>query len=283
MRKKFTFSLLTTTISLFFALLFARLSLWQWERHQEKLAYIAKMQARLEQEIVPINELLSDTSNPTELIYRRVFIKGRWDFKNEMLLKNRKVDDQPGVFLLTPLKITGSDLAIIVNRGFIPLKFANSKRERERFQKEEEFSAVILLKEAKEQRWLAPADPPTGGDAPFVESWLRVDLKKISLQLPYKIISVYGEIIINKDLSQEDLEKLLIRSDSNKADILFLGEKKIASAQNLAGKFSEENLPIPTFDPVIPAGRHLGYVFEWGFLALIALAIGFILQIKRGE
>ena len=59
---------------------------------------------------------------------------------------------------------------------------------------------------------------------------------------------------------------------------------------NLTGKSNVENFgmdspdaayPIPTFDTTPPPDIHLGYVYEWAFMALLTISIGLIMQFKR--
>jgi surfeit locus 1 family protein len=40
----------------------------------------------------------------------------------EVALRNQVWNDQIGVHLLTPLKISGSDLAVLVDRGWVPVQ-----------------------------------------------------------------------------------------------------------------------------------------------------------------
>lgn len=56
------------------------------------------------------------TVDPASLIFRRVLVRGTWDYDHEVELRYRSFDGQPGIHLLTPLRIDGSDRAILVDR-----------------------------------------------------------------------------------------------------------------------------------------------------------------------
>nr|MBA3889487.1 SURF1 family protein [Gemmatimonadaceae bacterium] len=60
--------------------------------------------------------LRGDTS---ELRYRRARITGIADYDQELILGNRSRSGAPGVNFLTPVRIPGSDTAVLVNRGWV--------------------------------------------------------------------------------------------------------------------------------------------------------------------
>ena len=45
--------------------------------------------------------------------------------------------------------------------------------------------------------------------------------------------------------------------------------------------YNQDELPIPVFDTVIPAGRHFGYIFEWGIMAAATIFICLLLQLRK--
>ena len=258
-------------------ILMIRASIWQWDRHKQKEVYIASMQQRLLAPVQDLQDLLSQNSNLSELLHRRAWVKGNFDFAHEILIRNRKLDDMPGTHVLTPLKLENSDLRILVNRGFIPLAFSD-KNQRHRFQREAPGKIPVLLKESAQLKWLAPADPPAGPPHPWVDAWLRPNLPEIQKQMPYQILSIYGELMPgNQDqLKSEDL----ISDTSGREELLVMGLKSI-NDQKLLSPEELRKYPLPAHDTVISPGRHFGYVFEWAFMALMTFLIGVVLQLKR--
>lgn len=55
------------------------------------------------------------------LRYRRVESEGEYDPAHQFLLDNQVRESQAGYHVLTPLRIKGADVAVLVNRGWIPV------------------------------------------------------------------------------------------------------------------------------------------------------------------
>ena len=103
-------------IALLFAALFVRLGFWQLERLRERQAYNEPIEARTALAPVEREELPRDLEAAR---HRRVRLTGKYDYARELVLTLRSREGSPGVHLLTPLRIAGSDTAILVNRGWI--------------------------------------------------------------------------------------------------------------------------------------------------------------------
>lgn len=266
-----------TLLCLLLALGMCRLSLWQWHRHLEKQTLIAEMTARLALDPTPLEDHLSTmNANPATTLFRRVLVRGSYDFEHEMVLRNRRREGAAGVYVLTPLRIENTDRHILVNRGFLPLSRSDAETRRQ-FRSSPEASFIGLLKESSSPAMLAPQDPPTGPALPWVDAWLRVDLEKIQAQLPYRLAPVYLEIMgtIDPHTAQEQI----VKSSAGKEELLVMGLRD-ASGVNKPDFDPALTYPIPAFDTVLPAGRHLGYVYEWGIMACATLLIGLVLQLR---
>lgn len=248
-----------------------RASYWQWERHLGKQAYIATMGERLALEPAPLTNLIG--SDPNELLYRRVIVEGTYDFDHETVLRNRRLNEEAGVYVLTPLKITGTERIVIVNRGFLPLQY---QTDRTQFRRAAKGSFIGLVKESSERRFLAPSDPPTGNGAPWVDAWLRVDLPKMQAQLPFTIEPFYLEIMNTPDPAQA--QEKIVTTTAGREELLVMGMAHLGEHTKTAHAISD--YPIAVFDTVIPPGRHFGYVFEWATMALVTLIICVIIQLR---
>lgn len=97
--------------------LFIRLGMWQVHRADEKKALQEAQEQRVRDEPVALR---GDESSPDDLRYRRVLVAGEYDAAHQFLLDNQVHAQSPGYHVLTPLRITGSDRAVLVNRGWIP-------------------------------------------------------------------------------------------------------------------------------------------------------------------
>lgn len=273
------FSLKITAVGIVLVALMLRASWWQWERYQEKQAFIQTLAARLAEPIVPLESLLTKPSADWDAYtHRRVQVRGVFDFEHEMALRNRRYGETAGMHALTPLRLetgSGESHFVLVNRGFIPIS-RTSRDARREFQSQASIEFVGLIKASSRRAFLAPADPPAGRDLPWVDHWLRVDIPSIARQLPYSILPIYLEIMSTQD--KEAVEESMLASSSGKDELLFLG----ARATQVSHVGMEPNLPypLPVFDTVIPPGRHFGYIFEWAGMAIMTALICFILQLR---
>lgn len=98
------------------AALFARLGAWQLSRLRERRARNALVAARLALPPVSPAELPRDTGLAR---FRRVQVRGEYDYAHEIVLTNRSREGSPGVYLVTPLRLPGSDTAVLVTRGWV--------------------------------------------------------------------------------------------------------------------------------------------------------------------
>jgi cytochrome oxidase assembly protein ShyY1 len=277
LNRQFQFSWYISGPALLLIVMMCRLSYWQWTRHLEKLTLIKEFEVRLNQNPIPLQTLLKSNSSDWEpLLHRRVWLEGHFDFTHEMILKNRRHDNQPGTFVVTPLKLEGTDTAILVNRGFIPLQ-VSGQEERKQFQRQPSERFIGLIKESSSHRFLAPADPPTGTNFPWVDAWLRINIPEMSKQLPYQVLPIYAEAMPSSDL--EKVKSEIFKSKNDKTEILNLATR---SASRLSdAELADTDFPVVQNDLIIPPGRHFGYVFEWLFLALLTAFLALIIQLKK--
>lgn len=99
------------------ALLCARLGLWQVDRLQQRRAANAAIEAARLAE--PVD--LTSTTRATDIAAgQAVSATGTYDFDNQIVVMGRVLEGTPGVHVLTPLRLAGSDRAVLVNRGFVP-------------------------------------------------------------------------------------------------------------------------------------------------------------------
>lgn len=268
-----------TIICLLLAAGMLRLGWWQWNRHLEKQELIRTMGQRLDLTPVPLEDLIESNTNAgskwDELNYRRAIVKGTYDFEHEVVLRNRRLDGAPGVYVLTPLRIQGHPEALLVTRGFVPLSVSSPEKRKE-FQRPKETEFVALLKLPIPRKMFSPQDPPTGPGLAKVDQWLRVDLNALQKQLPYPLLPVFAEIMSLGDTKAT--EKKIVRTENGREELLFMGFKE----QNVGLPDVRPGLeyPVPVYDAVIPPGRHLGYVYEWSFMALSTILIGLVIQLR---
>ena len=94
------------------------LGFWQWGRGAQKTAL---HEAMARQETLPAvgAEALSD---PLAL-HRPVVLRGTWIADRTIWLDNRQMNAVPGFYVVTPLRLEGSNTVVLVQRGWAPRNF----------------------------------------------------------------------------------------------------------------------------------------------------------------
>jgi surfeit locus 1 family protein len=90
---------------------------WQWNKAARKAQLQQQHEARAAQSAVPISLVMVDSQ---ALNYRRVTARGRYEPQFQVLIDNRTHNGHAGYHVVTPLRVEGSDVRLLVNRGWIP-------------------------------------------------------------------------------------------------------------------------------------------------------------------
>ena len=105
----------------------ASLGFWQWDRGQQRTALHAAMKARGGTASVTPAELLATREGDAALVHRPVVLRGEWVAAHTVFLDNRQMNAVPGFYVVTPLRLAGSQAVVLVQRGWAPRNF--TKRE----------------------------------------------------------------------------------------------------------------------------------------------------------
>ena len=92
------------------------LGFWQLRRLAQRKSQNALIVARLAEPPLPVRRLSHDSAS---LHYRRVVLDGSFDYRHEVKLADRTRGGSPGVNIITPLRVAGTDTAVLVNRGWV--------------------------------------------------------------------------------------------------------------------------------------------------------------------
>lgn len=98
------------------------LGLWQLDRAQQKRQIVKRQQAQRDAPVVVLNDAKGAQQLPSDvsrLEFSAVQVSGSWLKSREILLDNRVHVGRNGCHILTPLRITGTDTIVLVNRGWI--------------------------------------------------------------------------------------------------------------------------------------------------------------------
>ena len=231
----------TLVVALGLALLI-RLGFWQLERLAERRAGNAHLVAQLD--MAPL-DLSGQAPLPANVDLRRATVRGSYDFAQELVLRNRALNGAPGVHLITPLRIAGSDRAVLIDRGWIPYDQA-APTLRKAFDgpaDEVEVRGILHASQARLNS-LSPADPPLSPERPRLDEWFRIDIPHIQQQIPYSLLPIY-------------LEE---------------GQPNLAALPPMA---SSDALPRPDIQVDLSDGPHLSYAIQWFSFAAILL-VGYV-------
>lgn len=114
---RFRFSWIPFIAAVIAAAIGVSLGQWQLRRAAEKQAIEAKWAARAEQAPATITEHIA---NADALEFRKARVKGEFDKDWPIYLDNRPHAGMAGFYLLMPLKISGTNLHILIARGWLP-------------------------------------------------------------------------------------------------------------------------------------------------------------------
>ncbi len=182
--------LLTTILVIAAMAVMARLGKWQLDRLAQRRAFNARVEAQIHSEPLELkgNALQADL---VDMEYRETTVIGEYDFKDQIALRNQAMNGQWGVHLVTPLRIAGSDQAILVDRGWIP---GDDYTNTDWTQYDEPLQAVVtgVFRQSQNKADFGfRRDPtPAPGQGPL-KTWNFINIAEISKQVPYSLLPVY--------------------------------------------------------------------------------------------
>ncbi len=105
----------------------AALGRWQLDRAAEKEALQAQIDERAAEPVVD-GASLAGAAEAGALLQRRVEAVGQWVGERTVYLDNRPMKGRPGFYVVTPLRLQGSDAVVLVQRGWVPRSFEERSR-----------------------------------------------------------------------------------------------------------------------------------------------------------
>ncbi|MBF4599501.1 SURF1 family protein [Frigoribacterium sp. VKM Ac-1396] len=107
-------------VAVVFAIVCVFLAHWQWSRHDEKLAVVHQIEQTYDADPVPLAQALPDLSSyDAAQEWQPVEMTGRYLADDELLVRNRPLNGQPGFEVLVPFRTTQGDV-FVVDRGWVP-------------------------------------------------------------------------------------------------------------------------------------------------------------------
>ncbi len=159
---------------------FVRLGIWQLHRLRERRATNRVVLAAREAPVVTLTGSVLGSAD--SLVERRVLARGRYDDTHDVVLRGAALQGVPGVIVATPLRLDGSDTAVLVERGFVPAPDAVT------------IDATALAERGKVQVTGLAERLDSGGGKPLDRrgqtTWARLDAVALRNTLPYPILSI---------------------------------------------------------------------------------------------
>ncbi len=217
------------------AAVFTRLGIWQLDRLQERRAANERVAARLAIPPVAVEALPRGSAAAR---FRRVTVRGTFDYAHELRLVGRTYQGSPGVHIYTPVRLADEDAAVLVNRGWA-YSPDGSSLEMGRWR---EGDTASLAGYVESYAAAAPARRPgqaavqSGAAANAV---YRLDSADLARRIPYRLLPF-----------------VVVRSDT-----------AAPRAERLA------SIPPPALDE----GPHRSYAIQWFAFAAIAIVGGVLL------
>ncbi len=120
------FVVMTLATVLMVALTFS-LGQWQLRRAAQKEALQAAIDAQKRLPALDGRALLA-TEKIANVLHREAVLQGTWQAAHTVYLDNRPMDGKTGFWVVTPLLLSGSTKAVLVQRGWVPRDFNDRTR-----------------------------------------------------------------------------------------------------------------------------------------------------------
>ena len=228
----------STLLVLLLVPLFISFGQWQWNKANVKES---RQALRDERNAEPAVQVPSSPADPESLRYRQVVARGTYEPAFQILVDDRIHRERAGYHVLTPLRLEGSEMRVLVNRGWVPALADHSHWPQ--VETPTGVHEVTGMAVVPGTRYLA-----LGPDSPSVDSsgwqvvWQNLDL-------------VRYQKLINFPLQPMVIE---------------------LAPTSLAGGFARE---WPRPDEKIE--RHIGYAFQWWGFAVATIIIWLAVNLRR--
>jgi surfeit locus 1 family protein len=214
------------------------LGFWQLSRLRDRRAANAAVEAA--EKLPPVESSGTERLAPR----RRAVLRGVYDSAQDLLVRNRLVRGVPAVMVVTPLRIAGSDTAILVNRGYVPAADATNPGATPFAEPGPQVVRGVLLPVPRRGDGVPLVQPGSGR-----ETWKALDLAAMRPRIPYPIHDLY----------------------------------LIATAEGASAGHTAESgdYPIRAEPPPLGDGPHLMYALQWFGIATAVVTFGVFFVLRR--
>jgi surfeit locus 1 family protein len=186
--------LLAVVVAVVVAAVCVRLGIWQLDRLDQRRARNA---AIISATALPPIELRGDSlaavmRHPDAYHYRRVVVEGSYDTAGDFLLRGRAMAGRPGVHVVTPLRIAGTDTAVLVLRGWLPSPDAATADPRP-YAEPGVKEVAGIIQTVQTEGGAIPMREKVNGTT--IATYQRIDPRVLRPTIPYPILPVYLQIL----------------------------------------------------------------------------------------
>ena len=164
-----------------------RLGIWQLDRLEQRRAFNAQVESARTGTVLDLNH--ERPADIEKMEWRAVQFSGKYDFDNQVAVRNQYYAGQYGYHLLTPLHSAGT--AVLVDRGWIPADGNSTPADWRKYDvpREVRVEGQIRLGQGKPAfGGIADALPADGSR---LAVWSNADVEQMAAQMPYPILPVY--------------------------------------------------------------------------------------------
>jgi surfeit locus 1 family protein len=173
-------SIIFCAFALLASVVFLRLGLWQLARLDEKVQRNALIASQRLGAPVQFALLPHDTAGAH---YRAAIVAGRFDYDRELVLSFRTYQGSPGVELVTPMRVPGSDTAVLVDRGWV-YSPDGATVDRRRWREGDSATVVGYV-----ELFVPDAQTTTASSDPRIVR--RMNRREVASRIPYPIAPYY--------------------------------------------------------------------------------------------
>jgi len=185
------------------------LGFWQLRRLDERQAFNAVIEARYDEPPVPLDDLLTDGTEPKDVAWRPVTADGTYLPDDGLLVVNRSQNGSAGVNAVVPLELDDGRI-LLVNRGFVPQTFDIPEVPAT------DVEVIGRLRPSQERRLGQLTDP---ADGPLDEAQ-RLDLDRLAAQFDGPLVPMYLDLIESSPAEVEGLPAPVIAPDLSEGNHL---------------------------------------------------------------
>jgi surfeit locus 1 family protein len=173
--------LLPTLAALALLPTFISLGMWQLNKARAKESLQTLLEARSREPAVqmPMASVDADT-----LRYRRVVATGNYEPERQILIDNRVHRERAGYHVVTPLRLAGSDMRVLINRGWVPAPPDHSQLPEIATPQGEVQLAGVAVVPGSKFFTLAPEPAANGGWRPV---WQNLDLARYRAEAVFPV------------------------------------------------------------------------------------------------